>query len=58
VQSQIVRYSRSLSYRQNKNGSIDSICLVCSRAAAKGLELAELKMIENDHNCEPEMLLN
>lgn len=58
MHDQILGYSRSFSYRQNMNGSIDSICLVCSRTVGRGLELAELRMMENGHNCERAVLPN
>lgn len=44
-------------YRENLDGTIDSICLACLETVASASAESDLKSFESDHICNPHTLL-
>ena len=43
-------------HRQNKEGTVDSICMKCFATVALSLREAEVEQREHGHRCDPEAL--
>ncbi len=44
-------------YRENLDGTIDSICLACLETVASAAAELDLKCVEHNHICNPRTLL-